>query len=52
MRHILPSWPKRYLIFSMYILAVILPNSFKDVLYSMFGPDLLGLTVAVQNIVG
>ena len=24
----------------------------KDVLYSMFGPDLLGLTVTVQNIVG
>ena len=24
----------------------------KDVLYSMLGPDLLGLTVAVRNIVG
>ena len=24
----------------------------KDVLYSMFGPDLVGLTVAVWNIVG
>ncbi len=27
-------------------------NIVKDVLYSMFGPDLVGLTVAVWNIVG
>ncbi len=26
--------------------------SVKDVLYSMLGPDLLGLTVAVRSIVG
>ncbi len=28
------------------------PHHIKDVLYSIFGPDLVGLTVAVWNIVG
>ena len=27
-------------------------SNIKDALYSMFGPDLVGLTVAVRNIVG
>ncbi len=41
---------KQYLMFLPFRYPI--HSSFKDVLYSMFGPDLLCLTVAVWNIVG